>query len=44
MIAGNHYGEMWGKANVNRIMQAISTEILIEARKILGMGNTSVPK
>ena len=44
MIPGNHYGEMWGKANVNRIMQAISTEILIEARKILGMVNTSVPK
>jgi len=44
MIPGNHYGEMWGKANVARIMQAISSEILIEARKILGMGNTSVPK
>jgi len=44
MIPGNHYGEMWGKANVTKIMQAISTEILIEARKILGMVNTSVPK
>lgn len=44
MIPGNHYGDMWGKANVARIMQAISAEILIEARKILGMGNTSVPK
>ena len=44
MIPGNHYGDMWGKANVARIMQTISTEILIEARKILGMGNTSVPK
>jgi hypothetical protein len=44
MIPGNHYGEMWGKANVAKIMQAISTEILIEARKILGMVNTSVPK
>ena len=44
MIPGNHYGDMWGKANVVRIMQKISFEILIEARKILGMGNTSVPK
>ena len=43
-IEGNHYGYMWGKANVAKIMQAISAEILIEARKILGMANTSVPK
>ena len=34
MIPGNHYGDMWGKANVVRIMQKISFEILIEARKI----------
>jgi hypothetical protein len=44
MVSGNHVGELWGKANVARIMRAISTEILIEARKILGMVNTSVPK
>ena len=43
MIPGNHYGDMWGKANVVRIMQKISFEILIEARKSLGKGNTSVP-
>jgi hypothetical protein len=44
MVSGNRVGELWGKANVARIMRAISTEILIEARKILGIGNTSVPK
>jgi hypothetical protein len=44
MVQGNHYGDMWGKANVVRIMEKISFEILIEARKILGTGNTSVPK
>tara|TARA_R110000868_G_scaffold162715_1_gene394159 strand:+ start:2122 stop:2682 length:561 start_codon:yes stop_codon:yes gene_type:complete len=43
-VAGNHYGQLWGRANISRITQAISSEILIEARKILGMGNTSVPK
>jgi len=38
-IPGSHRSLQWSMGNVNGFMQAISREILIEAKKILGASN-----
>jgi len=40
-IPGSHRSLAWSKANVSAFMQSIATEILVEARKILGAANVA---
>ncbi len=40
-IAGSHRSLAWSRSNVSAFMQSIATEILVEARKILGAANVA---